>query len=64
MTFKDIKMIIEFEDDGRPKVNLSVIFDNAEDMGLYLNKLKDFWQNQLQDERTAKEILDKMKEKK
>lgn len=64
MTNKDIKIVITFEDDMRPTVNMQVTFSTPDEMGLYLNKLKDFWENEVSDERMAKEILDKMKEKK
>ena len=64
MTHKDIKVVMTFEEDMRPTVNISITFDDSEDMGSCLNKLKDFWENELSDERMAKEILDKMKEKK
>ena len=63
MTNKDIKINITFEEDMRPTVNISITFDDAEDMGTYLNKLKEFWEDQVS-EITAQKILDKMKEKK
>jgi hypothetical protein len=63
MTHKDIKVVMTFEEDMRPTVNMSITFDDAEDMGTYLNKLKEFWEDQLR-EIKAQEILDKMKEKK
>ncbi len=64
MTNKDIKIVITFEDDMRPTVNMGVTFSTPDEMGTYLNKLKEFWESHLQDEITAQEILDKMKEKK
>ena len=63
MTHKDIKVVVTFEEDMRPTVNISITFDDAEDMGTYLNKLKEFWEDQVS-EITAQKILDKMKEKK
>lgn len=64
MTHKDIKVNITFEEDMRPTVGIFITFNSSESMGYYLNKLKDFWEETAADEITAKEILDKMKEKK
>lgn len=64
MTNKDIKIVITFEDDMRPTVNMSITFDDSDDMGTYLQLMKDTWEKAVADNITAKEILDKMKEKK
>jgi hypothetical protein len=52
MTHKDFKITIMFEDEMRPTVHMSITFDDAEDMGTFLNKLKEFWENQVKDKKT------------
>lgn len=64
MTNKDIKIVITFEEDMRPTVNMSITFDDSDDMGTYLQLMKDTREKAVADNITAKEILDKMKEKK
>jgi hypothetical protein len=64
MTNKDIKINITFEEDMRPTVSMNITFDDSDDMGTYLQLMKDTWEKAVADNITAKEILDKMKEKK
>lgn len=41
MSFKDIEIKITFEEDGRPKVSIAVIFKDADQMNDYLIKMKE-----------------------
>ena len=58
MKLSDVAIGIEFTEDDRPVVTIIVRFDNPDQMTEYIQKLRETFEQSLDVDKQAKEIID------